>query len=165
MIYGIGLGSNLGDRLGHIQAGIGFLRTLLSGLKVSSLYETSPIDCPEGSGYFYNAAVEGRFDGEPAELLKLLKEFELTRGERADGVKNAPRALDLDLLYTEKPVRVPGLVLPHPRLGHRRFVLEPLSEIRPDLVLNGEPIVEMMKRLSWVDQVKKLGSLQALKGA
>jgi 2-amino-4-hydroxy-6-hydroxymethyldihydropteridine diphosphokinase len=141
MIYGVGLGSNIGDRAAHVRAGIAFLRTLFKpGLRVSSLYQTSPVDCPPGSHDFINAVVEGEFDGDPAQLHRLLKEFEKTQGERPVVQRNAPRALDLDLLYAEKAFVSDELTLPHPRWHLRRFVLEPLAEICPGRTIVGQTV-------------------------
>lgn len=157
MIYGIGLGSNIGDRAGHVRAGIAFLKTVFKpGLRVSSLYETSPVDCPPRSHDFINAAAEGDFDGEPPALYQLLKEFEQTRGERAGSGRNQPRALDLDLLYGEEPFVSDRLVLPHPRLHLRRFVLEPLVQIHPDLVISGQTVGQLLANLKSVEAVRRL---------
>lgn len=159
MRYGIGLGSNLGDRVGHVRAGIAFLRTLLKpGLRISSLYETSPVGCPPGSGDFINAAAEGEFDGDPLELYRLLKAFEATQGERPSALRNAPRALDLDLLYGEERFKDAQLTLPHPRLHERRFVLEPLAEIHPNLVIPGpnKTVRELLAALESSEIVRAL---------
>jgi len=159
MRYGIGLGSNLGDRVGHVRAGIAFLRTIFKpGLRVSSLYETSPVGCPPGSGEFINAAAEGEFDGDPVMLYLLLKGFEATQGERPAPERNAPRALDLDLLYGEEPFQNAQLTLPHPRLHERRFVLEPLAEIHPHWVIPGQnkTVQELLAALDSTDVVRAL---------
>jgi 2-amino-4-hydroxy-6-hydroxymethyldihydropteridine diphosphokinase len=153
----------VGDRLGHIRAGVSFLRSIFRpGLRVSSVYETAPVDCPPGSENFYNAVAEGDFDGNARDLLLLLKGFEATRGTRPmPAVRNTPRALDLDLLYTEKELRQEDLVLPHPRMLQRRFVIEPLSEIRPELVLPGQKktIAELLAGLQGGAKVERIGAI------
>jgi 2-amino-4-hydroxy-6-hydroxymethyldihydropteridine diphosphokinase len=159
MIYGIGLGSNVGDRKGHVRAGIAFLKTLFKpGLRVSSLYETTPVDCPPDTGDFINAAAEGEYAGDPQSLHRLFKEFEKTRGARAASERNQPRALDLDLLYAETPVAEADLTLPHPRLHLRRFVLEPLAEIVPDRVIGGKSVRHWLEGLKSGETVRRLDS-------
>jgi 2-amino-4-hydroxy-6-hydroxymethyldihydropteridine diphosphokinase len=132
------------------------------GLRVSSVYETAPVDCPPGSENFYNAVVEGEFDGNARDLLLLLKGFEASRGDRnPSGPRNGPRALDLDLLYTEKELRQDDLVLPHPRMTQRRFVLEPLAEIRPNLILPGQnrTVSELLIPLRAGPSVERIGAI------
>jgi 2-amino-4-hydroxy-6-hydroxymethyldihydropteridine diphosphokinase len=141
---GIALGSNLGDRGAEIEAGFAFLRTLsLEGdLLHSSVIETAPVDCPPGSAPFLNAVAEIQVDSDslpPETLLAKLQTFEQQRGRAADHARNSPRPLDLDILYYgDRVVRTTTLAIPHPRLTQRRFVLEPLAQLRPDLVLPGQ---------------------------
>lgn len=141
---GIALGSNLGDRPAEISAGIAFLRAISADYKVreSSRIETAPVDCPPGSPAFLNAVAEIRVDTEalpPRALLEKLQAFERERGRASMREVNAPRPLDLDIIYYAcLEVNEPGLIIPHPRTTTRRFVLEPLSELRPDLVLAGQ---------------------------
>src|SRR5438067_12659739 len=124
----IALGSNLGDRLAHIRAAIRRLRAE-PGLRVtavSQVYETSPIDCPPGSGDYLNAAVAVETDRPPEDLLKLLLRIEQQLGRVRTG-PNSPRTLDLDLLlYDDRVITTPGLTVPHPRMHERAFVLVPL---------------------------------------
>jgi len=141
---GIALGSNLGVRSAELNAGINYLRTLsVAGrLAQSQRIETTPVDCPPGSSPFLNAVAEIDVDTEtlpPRWLLDLLQAFEIERGRPALHEVNAPRPLDLDILYYgDLIVNEPGLIIPHPRAASRRFVLEPLSHLRPDLVLPGQ---------------------------
>jgi 2-amino-4-hydroxy-6-hydroxymethyldihydropteridine diphosphokinase len=138
---GIALGSNLGDRWAQVHEGLEFLRSLSADqdLKKSSLYETAPVDCPPGSGPFVNAVAEIAWAGSVRELLVRLQEFELKKGRKPVRETNAPRPLDLDILYFgEQRVEEADLIVPHPRMGERRFVLEPLAEIRPDLIWPGQ---------------------------
>lgn len=141
MRTGIALGSNLGDRLAHLRAGRDFLLSLHEGptpAAVSPIYETTPIDCPPDSPAFLNAVLEINTHIEPAALLAQMSALEKKLGRHTSLLRNAPRPIDLDLLYCgDRPLHLPQLTLPHPRLTSRRFVLEPLAAIRPDLILPG----------------------------
>jgi len=107
----------------------------------SSLWQTSPVDCPPDSPKFVNA-VAGfvpRPDETPESLLKKLRELETEFGRAPKTILNEPRSLDLDLVAFGSETRSsPDLVLPHPRAHLRRFVLQPLNEIAPDLILPGQ---------------------------
>lgn len=152
---GIALGSNLGDRAAELAAGVVFLRSLAvdGRARVSSALETAPVDCPPGSPSFLNAIAEIRVDTEtlpPRTLLEKLKAFETERGRIGAGAVNAPRPLDLDIIYYAcLTIDEPGLVIPHPRAHLRRFVLEPLADLRPELVLPGQTLTarELLGRL------------------
>ncbi len=136
---GIALGSNLGDRQAHLEDALTaiFSSPFLSGPVLrSSFWETIPVDCPPGSPYFLNAVVEIRISAEhdPLALLRWLKGLELRAGRELNAPRNSPRPLDLDLLYFGNETFASSeLVLPHPRMATRRFVLLPLTEIRPNL--------------------------------
>jgi 2-amino-4-hydroxy-6-hydroxymethyldihydropteridine diphosphokinase len=144
MKAGIALGSNLGDRAAHLAAAKRFLSSLHAGPGAplcSVLYETEPVDCSPDTAAFLNAVVEIESPLEPLALLARLREFETQQGRALDRGRNAPRPLDLDLLYVGNTrMDTPALVLPHPRMTARRFVLQPLAEIRPDLVLPGQDL-------------------------
>ncbi len=128
----IGLGSNLGDRLGHLRAAAEALARLLRDARFSSVYETDPLyetDQPP----FLNACCVGSSDLTAPELLARLKEIERAAGRRPGGTRFGPRELDLDILmYGEKILEAPDLRVPHPRLEERAFALAPLSEIAGD---------------------------------
>ncbi|MEX1110954.1 MAG: 2-amino-4-hydroxy-6-hydroxymethyldihydropteridine diphosphokinase [Chthoniobacterales bacterium] len=138
---GLALGSNLGERAAHLRAARDFLATLHEGEDppaVSPVYETDPVDCPPGSAAFLNAVLEIDTSRRPEELLGLLGEFERRLGRSAQRERNAPRPVDIDILYVgDRRIESPELVVPHPRLAARRFVLQPLADIRPGLVLPG----------------------------
>ncbi len=133
----IGLGSNLGDRRARIEAGIEAI-VALAGVELvarSSLYESAPL-AAEGGDYL-NAVVEVRTALAPGALLGALQAIE-ERSGRTRPRAGAPRTLDLDLLaHGTTEVARPGLVVPHPRLAERAFVLVPLAEIAPDLRIPG----------------------------
>lgn len=141
MKTGIALGSNLGDRHANIEAGFQFLKGLTSHghWKKSGLLQTDPVDCPPGSPVFLNAVVEIEWDGELLDLLHRLQQFELKMGRPKVREVNAPRPLDLDILYAGNiQMNLPELTLPHPRMLQRYFVLRPLCDIQPDLILPGQ---------------------------
>lgn len=139
---GLALGSNLGDRRSHLRAARDFLSALHEGREppvVSGLYETDPVDCPPGSAPFLNAVMEILTSLPPEDLLARTDNFERQLGREARRERNAPRPIDIDILYVGGRTILSGnLVIPHPRLTQRRFVLQPLAEVRPDLVLPGE---------------------------
>ncbi len=138
---GIALGSNLGDRLANLEAArqsLAEISTPAEPFLAASTYQTEPLLCPPGSPQFCNSVVEISFDGDPFELLELTQAIEKKLGRTAVPERNAPRIIDVDLLYFgDEIIDTEDLVLPHPRIGERRFVLEPLAEIRPDLILPG----------------------------
>jgi len=139
---GIALGSNLGDRLAHLRQGRDLLLSLHEGPApaiVSPVYETEPVDCPPGSAPFLNAVVEICTSLDPDLLLLQLVRLESEVGRPADRGRNTPRPLDLDILYAGGLARhTPFLTLPHPRMAARRFVLQPLADVRPDFILPGD---------------------------
>ena len=141
MRCGIALGSNLGDRIAHLRAGQAALAKLHTGTEaplLSPIYETEPVDCAPGTAPYLNAVMEIEFDREPMELLHALQQIERAQGRPAEHGHNAPRTLDLDLLYAgNRTLQSDELTLPHPRLTARRFVLVPLADIRPELILPG----------------------------
>jgi len=141
---GIALGSNLGDRSAELDAGIIFLRMIARNNKVreSPRIETLPVDCPPDSPKFLNSVAELEIDSvnlTPLNLLVCLQEFEEERGRSPLRETNSPRPLDLDIIYygNERFDQM-GLIIPHPRAHRRFFVLQPLSILRPDLVLPGQ---------------------------
>jgi 2-amino-4-hydroxy-6-hydroxymethyldihydropteridine diphosphokinase len=147
---GIALGSNLGDRLGHLRAAIARLREIAASDGVfltAPVYQTEPRLCPPGSPDFLNTVVEFSFGGSPLDLLVETRAIEKALGRALAGERNAPRIIDLDVLYLGGEISATHeLELPHPRIGERRFVLQPLADIRPDLVLPGQTmnIAEML---------------------
>jgi len=139
---GIALGSNLAQRLANLQAAREWLRRLArpgEALLQAPIYQTKPVDCPDGSPDFYNTVVEIGYDGSPEDLLHRTQAIESLLGRDRATLRNSPRLIDIDLLYFDNATRATGpLALPHPRLTQRRFVLQPLAEIRPELILPGD---------------------------
>ncbi|MGA7296546.1 MAG: 2-amino-4-hydroxy-6-hydroxymethyldihydropteridine diphosphokinase [Rhodanobacteraceae bacterium] len=136
----VGLGSNLDDPQQQVRSGVRALSELPSCTltRVSGLYRSPPwgmADQPD----FVNAVACLATRLDPHELLGLLKEIELSRGRRRDGPRWGPRTLDLDLLlYDQRAIDTPELVLPHPRMTERAFVLAPLAELDPELQVPGK---------------------------
>ena len=134
----VALGSNLGDRLAGLQGAVDALadtpEVWLSG--VSAVYETEPVGAPEGSGRFLNAVVVLHTTLPPALLLDRAQAIESAFGRQRTGSVNAPRTLDVDLLVVgERTVDEERLVLPHPRVAERAFVLAPWADVEPDAVV------------------------------
>jgi 2-amino-4-hydroxy-6-hydroxymethyldihydropteridine diphosphokinase len=135
----IGLGSNLGDREAFLRRALELLRAEpeIDVTAVSSVRETDPVGLVD-QPRFLNAVARIETDLAPRELLDRMLAAERELGRRRDGPRFGPRTIDLDLLlYGDEEVDEPGLVVPHPRLAERRFVLEPLHELHPGLVVPG----------------------------
>src|SRR6266481_6986495 len=135
----VALGSNLGDRLGNLRAArkaILGLSNVKPPILSSAIYETEPVGCEPGADKFLNAVVEFDYEGDPASLLEQLIRIEEALGRRRDHAKNVSRTIDIDLLYCgDRDIEDERLQLPHPRMHLRKFVLQPLADIRPELVL------------------------------
>jgi 2-amino-4-hydroxy-6-hydroxymethyldihydropteridine diphosphokinase len=130
----IGLGSNVGDRRALLQAAVAALRMGGDVIAVSPVYETEPVGGPEDQGPFLNIVVELNTVDGPRELLGRCKDLEEAAG-RVRTVRWGPRTLDADvLLVVGLEVDEADLIVPHPRMWERRFVLQPLSDLAPDLV-------------------------------
>src|SRR5215216_779587 len=133
----LGLGSNLGDREANLREAIERIRGLgLEVIRASSIYETEPVGYAD-QPWFLNQVIEVNLDSQfsVSDLLRALLEIEREMG-RERTIANGPRVIDIDILiYGEVEIAdPPRLILPHPRMHERRFVLEPLSEIAPDLI-------------------------------
>jgi 2-amino-4-hydroxy-6-hydroxymethyldihydropteridine diphosphokinase len=145
----IALGSNLGDRWANISAALRRLRAE-PGLRViasSNFYDTAPVNCPPGSSNFLNAVVAIETERLPEDLLQLCRQIEQQFG-RVRCEPNAPRTLDLDiLLHGERVINTPELIVPHPRLHERAFVLVPLAELATRLGVDAvHPILKKTAR-------------------
>jgi 2-amino-4-hydroxy-6-hydroxymethyldihydropteridine diphosphokinase len=140
MRTGIALGSNLGDRMANLRAARNLLAGISKGPVLSApVYQTSPVGCPEGSPDFLNTVIEIDFDGEPLDLLSLTQGFQKQLGRVDSAIRNAPRVIDIDILYLgDRVFANDALEIPHPRLTLRRFVLQPLATMRPDFLLPGD---------------------------
>ena len=158
----IALGSNLGDPRATVLRAMERLQELSDRpLAKSSLMETTPVDCPPGSPNFVNAMVGlvPRRGETPELLLEKLQKLENEFGRTPKKILNEARPLDLDLIAFGNETRaIPELTLPHPRAYLRRFVLQPLAEIAPDLILPGQSraVSELLRQLTSAEIVRKL---------
>ncbi|MBF0491839.1 MAG: 2-amino-4-hydroxy-6-hydroxymethyldihydropteridine diphosphokinase [Deltaproteobacteria bacterium] len=152
----VAFGSNLGDKAKNCAEAIHRLHehSLCELLRVSLLYETEPLSLPnqKENPWFMNGVLKLKTQLGAAELLNLLREIEqkMGRSPEEEREKWGPRVIDLDLLFFDKEIlKSKTLILPHPELHHRRFVLEPLCEIAPDLIhpLKGQSVHLLLKNL------------------
>jgi 2-amino-4-hydroxy-6-hydroxymethyldihydropteridine diphosphokinase len=140
----LSLGSNMGEREDRLRQAIELLeRAHVAVIKRSSVYETAPQDVAD-QPWFLNMVLECRTSHLPLELMNLLLRIEREIGrERRAGMRRGPRPIDLDiLLFSDAVIQLPQLTVPHPRMLERRFVLDPLLEIAPDLKfpVDGKPL-------------------------
>jgi len=155
----IGLGSNLGDRLGYLQAAVAALSAQgLEPAGISSVYESDALGPPQPD--YLNAVVSVPTSLSPRELLEALKAIEAELG-RQHRQRWEPREIDLDLLlYGDEMLEEDGLTVPHPEMTKRSFVLMPLLEIAPGLDLpSGEPAAAFLERDP--PGIRRLGPLSA----
>jgi len=157
----VGLGSNLNDRESHIHQALTRLgrRDRIRLVTTSSLYETEPVGIVD-QPLFLNAAVHLSTELEPAELLEVLQEVERRMG-RQRTIRWGPRIIDLDLLlYDDLIIDGTRLVVPHPELTRRAFVLVPLAEIAPQAVepRSGRRVDELLRALSSIQGVRPYSS-------
>jgi 2-amino-4-hydroxy-6-hydroxymethyldihydropteridine diphosphokinase len=135
----VALGSNIGGRLENLRAArkaILDLPNVKAPILSSAIYETEPVGCEAGAGKFLNAVIEFDYGDDPARLLEHLIQIEETLGRKRDHPRNVSRIIDVDLLYCgAQQINDGRLQLPHPRMHLREFVLRPLADIRPDLLL------------------------------
>jgi 2-amino-4-hydroxy-6-hydroxymethyldihydropteridine diphosphokinase len=158
----IGIGSNRGDSVAIVRAAMAQLQSFAAGpVRCSSLWRTSPVDCPPDSADFVNAAAAfvPRSGLTPEALLQGLKELERAYGRDPAPLRNAPRELDLDLLlFGDQQRDEPGFVLPHPRAVNRLFVLAPAAEVLPQSVWPGTgcTVNELLVGLQPDEQVERM---------
>lgn len=158
----LGLGSNIANPARQIQAA---RRALEKGgvhiLKKSSLYETEPVGYA-AQPWFFNQVLEAETDASPRQLLALAKGIERDRGRRP-GPKNGPRRIDIDILIMNGVIlETETLTIPHPRLAERRFVLVPLAEIAPCIIVSvlGKTIRALLRDCHDRSIVRPIGRLR-----
>jgi len=138
----VGLGSNISDRLKNLslaRKAIFDLANVKPPVLSSAVYETEPVGCEPNADKFLNAVVEFEYEGNLTRLLEQFIQIEEILGRKRDHRRNLSRTIDLDLLYCgDQQINDERLQLPHPRLHLREFVLRPLADIRPDLILPGQ---------------------------
>jgi 2-amino-4-hydroxy-6-hydroxymethyldihydropteridine diphosphokinase len=153
MRAGVALGTNLGDCLANFRQArmqVEALENVSGPILASSIYETEPVGCEPGAPAFLNAVIEFEYAGSPQTLLSELGAVERALGRPAQHKKNSSRPIDLDLLYFgPREIAEAGLRLPHPRMTERQFVLRPLADIQPDLILpnQSESVRTLLARL------------------
>ncbi|HEX2129692.1 MAG TPA: 2-amino-4-hydroxy-6-hydroxymethyldihydropteridine diphosphokinase [Solirubrobacterales bacterium] len=158
----LGLGSNVGDREGHLRAALELLAEhRVEVLTVSSTYETEPVGEILDQPDFLNAAARVRTALEPEDLLDVCKAIEVERGRMMGGPRHGPRPLDLDLLLLgDVELETDRLTLPHPQVTARRFVLVPLLELDAELALpDGTRLAEALEKLGEGERVERVGRL------
>jgi 2-amino-4-hydroxy-6-hydroxymethyldihydropteridine diphosphokinase len=156
----LGLGSNVGDRRGHLVAAVSALpRHGVEVLASSSVYETEPVGLITDQPDFLNACLRIRTELEPEELLEASKTVERELGRQPGGPRHGPRAIDVDVLLLDQLQHSSArLTLPHPEVTSRRFVLVPLLELDPDLKLpDGTGLGEALAGLEPGQEVRRAG--------
>ena len=159
----LGLGSNVGDRLANLRAALGLLDST-DGVRLrrrSSVYETEPVGRVIEQRDFYNAVVVVETELEPHVLLDACKHIERELGREPGGPIGGPRPIDVDLLLVDDVMLADErLVLPHPQVTRRRFVLAPLVELEPDLTLpDGTLLAGALEALEPGQRVRRVGEL------
>ena len=144
----LGLGANLGDRLHNLKQALELLSEKTNIVCVSPVYETEPVGYTS-QPMFLNAVCEATTGLEPEHLLEYVKSIEKKLG-RVPGFRNAPRPVDIDILfYDNRIIQSDELIVPHPRIKERAFVLVPLADVAPDLIhpVLDRPVRELLARV------------------
>ena len=153
----LSLGSNMGDRYNNLEWALHALSQKMGMGQVSSIYDTTPVGNIV-QPRFLNLVCAATTSLMPIELLTFIKEIETDMG-RQPGPPNSPRPIDIDILfYGDQIINIPGLIIPHPRLTERAFMLVPLAEIAPDFIhpVVGKKIRQILKALNvGMDEVIK----------
>ncbi len=154
----LGLGSNMGDRRRNLSGALERLSRFVEIDKMSPVYDTAPVGNPH-QGRFLNLVCRGRIALPALELLKAAKAIEREMGRQPGGERNSPRPIDIDILfYGDEVINTGELIIPHPRLAERAFVLVPLAEIAPGLLhtVSGKTIGELAAGVGGKEGVVRL---------
>lgn len=150
----LSLGTNLGDKKENLHHAVMLLSEKVDVIKVSSFYETEPVGYKD-QPWFMNIVVEGTTALSPEDLLAFTQSIEHEM-KRVKTIVNGPRIIDVDiLLYEDVKINTENLILPHPRMTERAFVMYPLFEIAPDLLLEGKSLEIMMENFKG-EEIKRL---------
>lgn len=150
----LGLGSNIGDSKRNIESALSLLSKKVNILNKSSYYETEPVGFKD-QPWFLNIVIEGETDLMPRELLDFTQSIERDM-KRVKTILNGPRIIDVDILiYGDIKMESEDLIIPHPRMHERAFVMVPLFEIAPSLVINNMIIEDIMKNLKG-EEIRKV---------
>lgn len=149
----ISMGSNIGNKKENLDRAVEILKEKLKITRISSYYETEPVGYKE-QDWFINIVLEALTDISPHELLEFCQGIEKEM-KRVKTIRFGPRIIDVDiLLYEGFESDEEELTIPHPRMKERAFVMHPLNEIAPELIIGGEPIGEIIKNLKG-EQIRK----------
>ena len=158
----VALGSNLGDRLDNLRTArqrIIQMADVQPPVFSSAIYETEPVDCEPDAPKFLNAVVEFEYGGDPLNLIDQVFRIEESLGRKRGHRQNVSRTIDVDLLYCgDRKIDNERLQLPHPRMCLRKFVLQPLADIRPDMILpdHGKSVRDLLAELEASGEVIRL---------
>tara|TARA_B000000565_G_C23722215_1_gene353856 strand:+ start:99 stop:587 length:489 start_codon:yes stop_codon:yes gene_type:complete len=133
----LGLGSNIGDKANNLMKVISSLKNVpnLAIIKRSKIYETSPLE-NENQDYFLNQVIMIKFDGNPIDLFNITKSIEKQMGRIRNNIRYQPRVIDIDILsFNDEIINNDDLILPHPKIKFRKFVLKPWTDIASDYIL------------------------------
>lgn len=150
----LSLGTNLGNKKENLTYAVQLLSEKIDILKTSSFYETEPVGYKD-QPWFMNIVVEGTTHLSPEDLLVFTQSIEQAM-KRVKTIVNGPRIIDVDiLLYESVKLNTETLIIPHPRMTERAFVMYPLFEISPDLIIDGKSLKNMMESFKG-EEIKRL---------
>lgn len=150
----LGLGSNIGDSKNNIETALTLLERKVNILKRSSYYETEPVGFKD-QPWFINMVLEAETKLDPKELLEFTQGIEKEM-KRIKTIINGPRNIDVDILiYDDIKVETENLIIPHPRMQERNFVMVPLLEIAPEMVLDNNYIKDIVESLKG-EEIRKV---------
>lgn len=160
----LGLGSNLGDRVGNIHQALDLLSAQMKIKEISSIYETEPVGYSD-QDWFLNLVLKGATGLDPIEMLTFTKSIESQLG-RKESFRNAPRPIDIDILFFgDRIISLKEITIPHTGIVERGFVLIPLTEIAPEFVhpQNGKTVRDLLSELEDPKQVKEWGYVSRIR--